>query len=254
MNYKFSNVTLLITHYNRSESLLRLLKAFKDFNCSFERIIISDDGSEKHHLENLILIAEESNIDLITTQKNQGLGNNINKGQDAVKSLYTLYVQEDFIPQESFPEKLKFALNCLVNDDSLDMARFYSYEKYPYLKPLAEGFSTMVFNPLSWGYKKFYYYSDHPHLRRSTFFNKFGRYKEGIKSDITEYKMMLSFLRNKGKAIYYNDYKGLFDQLNSENEPSTVKRSEWKESNNLFILLTKHVFRFIKFNYNYFKP
>ena len=33
-----------------------------------------------------------------------GLGNNINKGQDAVKTPLTLYVQEDFTPAAIFPE------------------------------------------------------------------------------------------------------------------------------------------------------
>ena len=31
------------------------------------------------------------------------------------------------------------------------------------------------------GYKKFYAYSDHPHLRRSNFLEKFGRYSENTK-------------------------------------------------------------------------
>ncbi len=51
MDYKFPNVTLLITHYNRSGSLERLLNAFEKLNCSFENIVVSDDGSKAFHIE-----------------------------------------------------------------------------------------------------------------------------------------------------------------------------------------------------------
>lgn len=254
MDFKFVNVTLLITHYNRSGSLIRLLKAFKELNCSFENIVVSDDGSQPVHIERLLAAKAEFNMQLVSTEKNKGLGHNLNKGQDAVKSPYTLYVQEDFIPQPIFPEKLAFALDCLEKRKELDIARFYSYEKYPYLKPLSNGFSEMIFNPFSSGYRKFYYYSDHPHLRRSNFFEKFGRYAEGIKSDVTEYRMMLSFLRNKGKGLYYEDYKGLFEQSNSDEEPSTVKRTAWKQKDGFFISMIRDLYRYLKFNYNYFRP
>ena len=254
MNYKFANVTLLITHYNRSGSLERLLEAFDKLNCTFENIVVSDDGSAKIHTDRILSFKNKFNLQLVTTAKNGGLGNNLNKGQDAVKSLYTLYIQEDFIPQDIFPDKLKFALECMDQRRDLDMVRFYSYEKYPYLKTLSNGFSEMIFNPFSFGYKKFYYYSDHPHLRRSDFFNKFGRYKEAVKSDLTEYLMMMSFLRNKGKSLYFDEYKQLFEQANSEDEPSTVKRTEWKQKDGFLIKLVRDVFRYVKFNYNYFRP
>jgi hypothetical protein len=91
-------------------------------------------------------------------------------------------------------------------------------------------------------------------LRRSNFFEKFGRYAEGIKSDVTEYRMMLSFLRNKGKGLYYEDYKGLFEQSNSDEEPSTVKRTAWKQKDGFFISMIRDLYRYLKFNYNYFRP
>lgn len=53
---------------------------------------------------------------------------------------------------------------------------------------------------------------------------------EGRKGDVTEYGMMMSFLKNNGKAVFYKDYKDLFLQKNSEAEPSTMKRNVWRES------------------------
>ena len=46
----FPAVTLLITHYNRSNSLERLLNAFKALDVIFGDIIVSDDSSKEVHI------------------------------------------------------------------------------------------------------------------------------------------------------------------------------------------------------------
>lgn len=254
MDFTFPEVTLLITHYNRSASLERLLLAFGNLKCSFGNIIVSDDASKAFHQEKMAFLKSRFHFQLVNSGVNKGLGHNLNQGQDAVETEYTLYIQEDFIPQPLFPEKLVFSLDCLKKMNDLDLVRFYAYRKYPYLKPLANGFSRMDFGPFKWGYEKFYYYSDHPHLRRSGFLEKFGRYEEGVKSDVTEYRMMLSFLRHRGKGLFYDDYNSLFDQYNPDDEPSTVKRSYLSQSDHWLIRNIRHVFRHLKFNYNYFRP
>lgn len=247
----FADVSLLVTHYNRSQSLERLLKNFNAIDCSFGDIIVSDDGSKKGHLERLQSLQALYNFRLITTPVNKGLGNNINKGQDAVATPYTLYVQEDFTVADDFAPHFKNALAILHERTDVDMARFYAYFKYPYLQSYKNGFSEMQFSLLKPGYKKFYCYSDHPHLRRSNFFEKFGRYAEGEKGDVTEYRMMMSFLKHKGKAIFYDDYRGLFFQENSAAEPSTMKRNFWRESNNIFVHSLREAYRYTRLNYDY---
>ena len=249
-SYQYTGVTLLITHYNRSSSLERLLKAFRDSGYRFDDIVVSDDGSKAFHLDELKRLQAEYDFQLAETPVNKGLGNNINKGQDLVKTPLTLYVQEDFVPRPLFKEKLADAVAFMNECPDIDIVRFYAYFKYPYLKPYKNGFSEMVFNMWNKGYKKFYYYSDHPHLRRSSFFEKFGRYAENTKPDVTEYRMMMSFLKNKGTALYYDDYSGLFDQVNSQAEPSMVKRNYWRNSTNPFISQVRHLYRYIKFNWD----
>ena len=249
--YYFEGVTLLITHYNRSQSLEQLLKSFIELNCRFEAIVVSDDGSKQEHLDYLKLIKNEYGFTLVTTPQNKGLGNNINKGQDAVKTALTLYVQEDFTPTDIFPEKFGEAVSFMTKSPELDMVRFYAYFEYPYLKNPVSGFYDMAFKPWKPGYRKFYMYSDHPHLRRSSFFQKFGRYVEGQKGDVTEYTMMMSFLKNGGKAMFYKDFTGLFLQKNSEAEPSTMKRTAWRESNGFLITQIRHLYRHLKFNFDY---
>ena len=250
--FSFPDVTLLITVYNRNRSLKRLLEVFQELNCHFGDIVVSDDGSRPEHLQKIKNLQSKYTFRLITTSKNKGLGNNINKGQDSVNTPYTLYVQEDFVPKDVFPSRLKEALQYMNERSDLYMVRFYSYFKYPYLKPVAPGLSEMEFKTMRPGYKKYYLYSDHPHLRRSNFLEKFGRYTEGKNVDVTEYLMMISFLQKKGKALYYEDHKGIFDQLNSADEPSTTKRNFWRESNNIFVTTLRHAYRHIKFRFDYF--
>jgi glycosyltransferase involved in cell wall biosynthesis len=248
----FPDTTLLITVYNRSRSLQRLLSAFEDLNCRFGDIVVSDDGSRQEHLDAIRNLQAIHPFRLITTPENKGLGHNINKGQDAVTTPFTLYVQEDFVPKSVFPSCLQEALEHMNVRQDIDLVRFYSYFRYPHLKPLKNGLSEMEFNRLNLGYKKYYMYSDHPHLRRSNFFEKFGRYVEGRNLDATEYNMMISFLQKKGKALYFDNHKGIFDQLNSPDEPSTFRRNFWRESENIFVAGLRHIYRHVKFRYDYF--
>lgn len=247
----FPQVTLLVTHYNRSASLERLLASFEQLGCRFENIVVSDDGSRPEHLEHLRSLQAQYAFNLVTTPVNKGLGNNINKGQDAVTTPFTLYVQEDFVPQAIFPRVFSDAMALMREDQELDIIRFYAYFPYPFLKPVRNGFSEMIFKLTLPGYKKFYYYSDHPHLRKNNFFSRFGRYREGIKIDATEYRMMMSFLANKGKGLFYDNYTTVFEQINSTSEPSTVKRNFWRESGNPLISVIRDLYRHTRFNLDY---
>ncbi len=247
----FKDITLLITHYNRSKSLERLLKAFGELNCSFEDTVVSDDFSSVEHLTYVKKIQNQLPFRLITAEKNMGLGNNINKGHDSVVTNLILYVQEDFVPTKEFTVHFQKGLALFQNNKELDIVRFYAYFKYPYLKDINSGYSEMKFKLWYPGYRKFYMYSDHPHLVRNDFLTKFGRYKEQVNSDVGEYKMMLSFLQKKGKGLFFNNFEDLFLQSNSTSEPSTVKRTKLRESKNLMIILVKHLYRHIKFNFNY---
>ncbi|MGA0558526.1 glycosyltransferase family 2 protein [Larkinella sp. VNQ87] len=241
METHFPEVTLLITHYNRSSSLERLLHAFRELNCTFGGIVVSDDGSRPEHLNALQALNNRFDFQLVTTPKNRGLANNINKGQEAVKTPYTLYVQEDFVPKATFAAYFNEALAIMNSDNALDIIRFYAYFPYPYVTPYNQNFSKMIFKswPVYANHLKFYYYSDHPHLRRSSFLTKFGRYIEGIHSDKSEFMMCLSFIKKKGKGLILNDFTSMFDQKNTSSEPSTLNRANWRESTNPMMLFAR---------------
>lgn len=253
----FEEITLLITHYNRSASLERLLQTFVNQHIRFGDIVVSDDGSKPEHLDRLHTLKDNFNFRLITTPVNRGLGNNINKGQDAVKTPLTLYVQEDFEPKEAFLEHFKDAVEIMKTDRSIDIIRFYAYFRYPYLKPYGKGFYEMLFKPgfFANNHIKFYVYSDHPHLRRSNFAGKFSRYPEGIKGDLTEFRMALAFVQKKGKGLFYGNFNDLFYQKNSSDEPSTMGRAGWRESKNPLALAIRAAylqFKLAKWTYEYY--
>lgn len=253
----FENVSLLITHYNRSSSLLRLLNKLQELGIAFGEIIVSDDCSNPDHLSKLRQMETVYGFKLVTTPINRGLGNNINKGQDLATKDYTLYVQEDFVPTESFAEHFIDALSLMNDHAELDIARFYGYVRYPYSKPFEKGYRLMDFKFYYPGYLKFYVYSDHPHLRRSNFFEKFGRYREGVNVDVSEYNMCLAFLKNGGKGFFYPEISSLFLQLNNSQEPSTASfRKDWRLSQNLFVRAMRAVYlqyKTFKFHKDYLR-
>jgi len=240
--FSFPDITLLITHYNRSSSLDRLLSSFQLLGCRFEEIVVSDDGSKQEQLDKVKSLQSLYDFRLITSPINKGFPNNLNKGQDAVKTPYTLYVQEDFVPSAIFPAHLQDAVQFLKDDRQLDYIRFWSFYRYPVLRPYGKGFSKIVYSPWNMSHLKFFMYSDNPHLRRSTFFEKFGRYKEDEKGDVAEYKMAVSFLQKKGNGLFYDEYDTLFEHKNSPDEPSTQGRADWRQSRNVFFLFVRWIY------------
>jgi glycosyltransferase involved in cell wall biosynthesis len=246
----FDGVTLLITHYNRPASLRRLLTAFRQAGCRFADIVVSDDGSRAEHQLVLHELRQQFGFQLITTPVNRGLGHNLNKGQDAVRTPFTLYVQEDFVPKPAFASTFGQGLQLMQYDASLDLIRFYAYYAYPYLTPYQADFDEMICRPWGADYAKIYVYSDHPHLRRSSFFAKFGRYAEGRPGDRTEYRMCLSFIRNKGRALFYRHFRDVLEQVNNTVEPSTMHRQSWTQSDHPVVVTVRDVYRTIRYNFD----
>ncbi len=249
MSQVFANVTLLITNYNRSLSLENLLTRFEQLDCRFGNIIVTDDGSKAIHLDRIRRFQQKVSFELLTSPKNQGAGHNMNKGQRAVKTPYTLFIEDDFEPSEKFPTMLRKALEEMDNRLDLDIVRFYAYFRYPYLKPYNEHFSEMVVPRFALNYRKIHYYSDHPHLRRTSFLDKFGDFNETTRPDQTEYRMCISFLQHGGKGLFYNDHQNLLYHNNSV-EGSTIERKGWTMSESKPVQLLKLIYRQIKHNYD----
>ncbi len=245
--YFFKDVTLLITHYNRTRSLERLLASLAKLKCSFEDTVVSDDASRPEEMEKVKKLQQIYNFRLVTTPKNRGYGNCINKGEDAITTPYTLYLQEDFVPFDIFPEHFKDALQILNEDRAIDYVRFWALEDmHLNLKPYGKGFSEMEYKLGNMYHYKFYQFSDTPNIRRNNFREKFGRYREGIFGDLTDYYMAISFLHNKGRGLFFNKYDSLFVHSDSEEGSRIRSGKNWKQSGNIFI-------RFMRFFYLRYK-
>lgn len=232
--YHYPGVTLLVTHYNRWKSLERLLMKLAELRCHFDDIVVSDDASKQDVQEKLETLRSTFGFRLVTASTNKGFANNINKGQDAVRTPHTLYIQEDFVPSNLFPQRMKDALEIMNERSDVDYIRFWSQYRFPTLRKFGNGFSETVFNPLIMNHLSFYMYSDNPHIRRSNFLQKFGRYEEGIDGNISEHNMAIRFIQRKGKGLFYDEYTSLFDHKNDSDEPSCFSRAGWRSSQTPF--------------------
>ena len=159
-----------------------------------------------------------------------------------MKTPYTLYIQEDFDVADQFPPHLADALQIMNENSTIDYIRFWSFYKFPTLKPFGKGFSETVYNPWNMNHLNFFMYSDNPHLRRNNFLEKFGRYQEGIDGNISEHNMAIRFIQKKGRGLFYEDYSTLFEHRNSEDEPSTFNRASWRQSRNPAFLAARALY------------
>lgn len=242
------DVTLLITHYNRSTSLERLLLSVQKLELFFAEVIVSDDASDAPHLQHLLELQTVHSFTIVAADKNGGLGANMNKGQRAVTTPYILYVQEDFEITPFFKEVLPQALTLMEQDKGLDLVRFFAHFRYPYLKPYSGDFEEVSIPGLALDYHKIYSYADTPHLKRATFEKKFGAYREDLKADRMEYRMCLSFLANKGRCVITKHYASLFLHENFADEPSTTTRPLRQSSKEFFIQIIRFWYRQVKYN------
>lgn len=246
----FDKTTLLITHYNRSASLAKLLGTLKDQQIFFRQIVVSDDASLPEHQEAIQKLQTLYQFTYVPADKNGGLGKNINKGVQAVTSEYLLYIQEDFYPTDQFLDRLIDAHQILENEIDIDIVRFFSYFKMPFQRTFNEHFSHLDLHFFAPSNKQFHIYSDHPHLRRNSYIKKFGIYPTGLRPDKTEYRMIMKFLQRKGKAIIINDHQSLL-KLNNDEEGSTYSTNFWRESNLFIVIWLRNIYRFLKYRYDY---
>ncbi|MCX2574881.1 glycosyltransferase [Pedobacter sandarakinus] len=221
-----NNTSLIITHYNRSESLRGLLQRLATLEITFAEILVSDDCSDAHHLKQLKQLSQQFGFRLFTTPVNKGLGASLNVLHTNARSDYFFYVQEDFVPGIALADALKKG-STLLEKEHWDIIRFYAFPwaQFPYQRKYRDGFNKLLFSisPYYASHLKFFVYSDHPHLKRKTFTDKFGPYKENVKGDETENAMCRSFLKHDGKALLFAENQSLFDHENTEEEPAQAR-------------------------------
>lgn len=63
---------------------------------------------------------------------------------------------------------------------------------------------------------------------------------------------MMKVLSVGVKTYFYEDFKALIEQENSDIEPSTVKRDFWRNNENILISVIRHTYRYLRFNIDLF--
>ena len=196
-------ISILITHYNRFDSLLKCIEAFKLLGLNNVELVVSDDGSEQFVQEQLKTIKVDT---LLLNDKNTGLASNLNRGLKACKGSFILYCQEDFIPQSELFSYLEEA-KSIIKSDMADMCRLKANFYFPKLIPLTSNFKLIP--KFSWN--NFYYntfqYSDNPFITRSDFFEDFGYLLENVSGPYGENEYAIRIMKSKAKIAISNTYQ-----------------------------------------------
>src|SRR5690554_2792997 len=154
-------LSILITHYNRPDSLKKCIAALRSIDFPFKyEIVVSDDCSK---LENLQRIQSFSIDKLITSEFNSGLANNINRGIKNCSGKYLMYVQEDHLAKKELEEHIEECISIL-EEDRLDMIRLKANFRFKYLRLISEHFAEIPRLHIRNFYLNFFTYSDHPFI------------------------------------------------------------------------------------------
>lgn len=188
-NKNISEITFLFITYNRPQLLARALHALN--NVSLEigispYLIVSDDGSTP---ENLDLLYRLNFDEVLTTDKNSGLGANQNKGLARCFTQYILQIQDDWIFTGN-PNDLSRAIEIMNSDPTigvLQLTKTNSDLPVNFKKFGSSCYKIFANDGLPWNRNcSVRPYSDNPHLKRRDFVLDVGPYLEGVPMTICE--------------------------------------------------------------------
>ncbi|MEP5253962.1 MAG: glycosyltransferase family 2 protein [Winogradskyella arenosi] len=203
-------LSILITHYNRSEALQQCVTAAHNVSWPMPyEVVVSDDGSNRQHVN---AIKQIPKIKLVLAESNQGLAANINKGIQACTGTYLLYCQEDFLIKKEI-ECILPELFSLLDNKSLDMIRLRANYQFPKLNALEKH----VYSIPKFSFKNFYYnafqYSDNLFMTTPDFFIKNKLYLEHTSGDYGETEYAIRIFKSDSKIgitqpYYSQDVEG----------------------------------------------
>jgi glycosyltransferase involved in cell wall biosynthesis len=196
-------LSILITHYNRSQALRECIDSFRSLNLGLSlEFVVCDDCSKADHLNEVKKI---SGIQLIGSESNSGLGANINKGIRHCSGEFILYCQEDFLITSSFTNVIDEVIG-LLRQDKADMVRLTANYKFPKLIPVSKNVSRIPkLSTRNFLYNAFQY-SDNPFVIKNDFFEKNGAYLENVKGNYCELEYAIRIMRSKVKVAILNHY------------------------------------------------
>ena len=194
-------ISILITHYNRPEDLLKCLNAIKKIGIKNYEIVVSDDGSK---IENIELLKQYDIDKLLLSKTNQGLAANINRGIDACHGKYIIYCQEDFILSPGIKHILTECME-LLKIDRVDLIRFTANQNFKKLIKLTESISLIPKFSFKNILINFFQYSDHPFITKKKFYYKYGKYLENTSGRYGEMEYAIRIFKSKARIAITHD-------------------------------------------------
>lgn len=189
-------LSILITHFNRPEALKICIAAIRGLKFTMPiEIVVSDDCSAP----DILPILQNLQIDtLVTTEVNQGLASNLNKGIKACTGDYLLYIQEDFIINPEILNVLTESLDVL-KAGALDMVRFRANYVFSHLIPL----TPHIFRIPKFSFRNFnintFQYSDNPFLTTPRFFKNLDYFLDNTSGPYGETEFAIRVLKSNAK-------------------------------------------------------
>ena len=93
-----SDVSVVITSFNRKELLQRTIESFNKFNTyPISRFIIIEDSGNKNMHGWLLKYCADTNIELFLNETNIGLIESIDKAYSEVKTKYVFHTEDDYL-------------------------------------------------------------------------------------------------------------------------------------------------------------
>lgn len=192
MSINPKELTVLFITFNRSDMLERSFQAIKSCQeLKDVKVIVSDDCSKAEHLDRIRYMGFDQ---VISAERNGGLGKNNNKGLRAVSSEFCLMVQDDCML--ATPDAVSRSLKILKADPSIGMVRLNGdVDVFPLVRREAGGMPYWVCDHTSEAYaqlkqqpgKRLRVYSDQPHVRRTSLHERVvGYYVEGTPMEQSE--------------------------------------------------------------------
>ncbi|MHB0972568.1 MAG: glycosyltransferase family 2 protein [Thermoanaerobaculia bacterium] len=183
-------LSVLFVSYNRSDLLATTVRSLRDgirLGPMPVEFVVTDDGSAAAHRREIMALPFDK---FSFSDRNEGLGANVNKGLRCASYEYVLQVQDDceFIGP---PDVIRRALEILEADPSVGIVQLVSTRAATVRerRALPTGAVYLVFeNDMMPGLRDcgLRPYSDQPHIKRLSFCTDIGPYMEGAPMTLME--------------------------------------------------------------------
>ncbi len=247
-------ISFLITHYNRPKSLeacidsIRRLQLISDYE-----IVVSDDCSEKAAIEEIRRLRIDS---LVLSEVNTGLSSNINRGLNQCKGDFIVYIQEDFALNKVF-ERLEEKMLEMLSSNQTEMIRLRSNIKFKQSFDITDDFALIP----RFAFKNFwidqYRYSDHPYMVKTTFYTKYGKYKENVNTIHGENEYMIRMMKLNPKiaickyeCVDHMNIEGSVREELQNSSAKTIRNKKWIKPIKRIVNALRFKFEFVFYNPN----